>query len=204
MFLFFRNTCTLLHFYTFTLLHFDTFAFLHFYTFTVLHFYTFAFLRLNLCSAISHIQHFCTFALLHFCTPALVHFCICTMSHPQRKDSAAGNWTRVFRVTGGSTNHCTTADPDEGIFDDCRRFKAHPPYTHVPAYKSKATRPHAKHPQKLIAPKIDNHTHTHLKGPHQVIYRPQACAPPSGEQSGNRTWKGGRKAAHKTRTWPLR
>ena len=27
-----------------------------------------------------------------------------------RKNSAAGNWTRVFRVTGGNTNHYTTTD----------------------------------------------------------------------------------------------
>ena len=28
----------------------------------------------------------------------------------KKQDSAAGNWTRVFRVTGGNTNHYTTAD----------------------------------------------------------------------------------------------
>ena len=28
----------------------------------------------------------------------------------KNKDSAAGNWARVFRVTGGNTNHYTTAD----------------------------------------------------------------------------------------------
>ena len=27
-----------------------------------------------------------------------------------KNDSAAGNWARVFRVTGGNTNHYTTAD----------------------------------------------------------------------------------------------
>ena len=32
--------------------------------------------------------------------------------HTQKRqqNSAAGNWTRVFRVTGGNTNHYTTAD----------------------------------------------------------------------------------------------
>ena len=29
--------------------------------------------------------------------------------------SAAGNWTRVFRVTGGNTNHYTTADSSQEI-----------------------------------------------------------------------------------------
>ena len=38
----------------------------------------------------------------------------------QIKDSAAGNWTRVFRVTGGNTHHYTTADAgDEQIDKSC-------------------------------------------------------------------------------------
>ena len=37
----------------------------------------------------------------------------CLIFHPPcvvRSNSAAGNWTRIFRVTGGNTDHYTTAD----------------------------------------------------------------------------------------------
>ena len=45
------------------------------------------------------------FTLAHSCAPWIL-----TLSG----DSAAGNRTRVFRVTGGNTNHYTTADLIKG------------------------------------------------------------------------------------------
>ena len=39
------------------------------------------------------------------------------------QNSAAGNWTRVFRVTGGNTHHYTTADAGDQQIDKLYSLK---------------------------------------------------------------------------------